>query len=475
MMRLHFYLRPLACILLIALGSSLSFVFTQATQAAPQNQAALEAKLNTLPAPLRERGRTILAQPDETQRVRLLRDFAREQGEQVIDFLLAMLATESSAQVRLELVDRLGRYAANPAVRQALEQCVLADADPAVALLALEHLREQQMRPLAQLLRQRIEKVRASGNEGELRRLGQEQERWISLVRGTMLPAFMRTPPPPFALKVATQTARVLAFGDFGTGSPEQQQTAAAMLKFHQQKPFDFALTLGDNFYGAGMESLTDPRWKTWWDALYDPLGIPFYATLGNHDWGLDDSPAAEILYTRQSPSWRMPAPYYTFIAGTAQFFALDTNEISEAQLLWLNDELGKSRATWKVVYGHHPIYSAGRYGDSAAMIKRLLPVLKDRADIYLAGHEHDMQHLKASEGVHFFIAGGGGASLREPTPGKPHSLYAQAVNGFCVLEADDKQFKVQFIDRALNRLHAATLIKLGARTVLADAANSKK
>ena len=41
-----------------------------------------------------------------------------------------------------------------------------------------------------------------------------------------------------------------------------------------------FAITLGDNFYDRAMESPSDPRWKTWIEDLYDPLGITFYASL---------------------------------------------------------------------------------------------------------------------------------------------------------------------------------------------------
>ena len=176
--------------------------------------------------------------------------------------------------------------------------------------------------------------------------LHEEHERWISLVRGTMLPSFYAsTATRVFALKAEDKSVRVLAFGDFGTGTENQKQVAAAMLGFHKKSAFDFAITLGDNFYSVGMESPTDPRWKTWWDDLYNPLGIKFYATMGNHDWGSADSPAAELLYARQSQSWQMPSPYYTFTAGPVQFFALDSNEISEAQLMWLKEELDKSRA----------------------------------------------------------------------------------------------------------------------------------
>jgi hypothetical protein len=234
---------------------------------------------------------------------------------------------------------------------------------------------------------------------------------------------------------------------------------AAAMLQAHRQSPFDFGLTLGDNFYPDGMESPTDDRWKTLWSELYEPLGLKFYATLGNHDWHHSDSPAAEILYSQQSQSWRMPAPYYTFTAGPVQFFALDTNEISEAQLLWLRAALGESRARWKVVYGHHPIYSAGQHEDNPKQIERLLPELKGRADVFLAGHDHDLQHLKPEGGIHFFVNGGGGARIRRIEP-NTRSLFAHSANGFAMIEADARTLAVKFIGTDLKTLYEYTLTK---------------
>src|SRR5262249_57118817 len=64
------------------------------------------------------------------------------------------------------------------------------------------------------------------------------------------------------------------------------------------QSPFDIGITVGDNFYPVGMESLKDPRWQTWWEDMYGPLKIVFYPVLGNHDWYDFDSPAAQILYS---------------------------------------------------------------------------------------------------------------------------------------------------------------------------------
>ena len=306
------------------------------------------------------------------------------------------------------------------------------------------------------LLEQRLAAERKTGAADAIGRLIAEQERWTTLVRGGLLPTFFQKPPALFTLKPAEQPVRVLAFGDYGDGSAAQKQVAGAMLRYHQQQPFDFAITLGDNFYPAGMDSPTDPRWDTWWSALYDPLKVPFYVSMGNHDWNQSDSPAAEILFSERSPSWRLPAAYYTFEAGPVQFFALDTDIISEAQLLWLTEELDRSQATWKVVYGHHPIYSEGQHEDNNQKIAQLLPVLKDRADVYIAGHDHDMQHLKPEGRLHFFVAGSGG-KLRPIKPG-PRSLFARSAHGFAVIDADAVTLTVKFVETDLSSPYSFTL-----------------
>ena len=428
-------------------------------QAPAQNPAApqLAEQASRLPQDLRARALTPANDASVVQRPPAAADLARRSPEAALDFLLAVYATEPAARVRAAIVDNLGRSSPSPKVRDLLERAAVSDADAGVSKTALERLRQQRTAELRSLLGKRIQAARDSGDEAGLRLLAQEQERWISLVRGAMLPAFLRQPPEVFALKPPDKSVRVLAFGDFGTGSEAQRKTAAAMLAYHRKSPFDFGITLGDNFYDVGMASPQDPRWKTWWEDLYGPLQIRFYASLGNHDWGGADSPAAEILYS--SATWKMPAPYYTFTAGAAQFFALDTNDISEAQLIWLKEELAKSRARWKVVYGHHPIYSDGDHGDSLVHKAKLMPLLKDNVDLYLVGHDHVLNHIKPESGVHFFVAGGAGASLYKVTP-KERTLFAESGNGFAVIEADGGALTVRFISADSRPLYEYALRK---------------
>ena len=273
-----------------------------------------------------------------------------------------------------------------------------------------------------------------------------------------MLQPELQVAPPLFSLKPGGQPIRVLAFGDFGDGGKGQREVASAMLQYHRQRPFDFAITLGDNFYNKGMRSVDDPRWRTWWDQLYDPLGIQFYATLGNHDYGFPQSPEAEILYSKKSPSWRMPATRYTYTAGSVQFFATDSQKMTPDQLEWLQKELVSSTARWKVVYGHHTIYSHGYHGNTPELIRDLLPLIKDRVDIYLSGHDHDMQHLRPEGNLHFFVSGSGG-KLRRIRPG-PRSLFAMSARGFAVLEANAGSVKMTFVSTTLQPLYEYTLKK---------------
>jgi len=433
-----------AAFLLLALVESPTLAARLEGSPSKSSPKAAVPSVALLPSALRSEGAEILATKDDDERAQLVADLAEEDPQGTETFLISLLDHDGAAVVRREVVDQL-RHQSSAASRRALERHAASDPSADVSLLALESLRETAVGDLRRVLAKRMSLARTQGDTDAIGRLASAEERWISLVRGTMLPSFLRQPPGDFAVTTKTGEIRVVLFGDFGDGSESQRKTAAAIQKEHSEKPFDFGLTLGDNFYESGSESPTDPRWKTWWEDLYGPLGIRFYATLGNHDWKLSDSPAAEILY--KSESWSMPSPYYTFTAGEAQFFGVDTNEVSEEQLAWLKTALEKSAAKWKVVYGHHPIYSAGQHGDTKRLVDRLLPVLRDRADAYFCGHDHDMQHLKPDAGVHFFVAGSGGAHQRPMHP-HPRTLFARTdVHGFAELEITGSHLTVRFVD----------------------------
>ncbi|OFV81507.1 MAG: hypothetical protein A2Y78_03435 [Acidobacteria bacterium RBG_13_68_16] len=458
----------------------------QQTQSVPATQVASpvasqtpppgdEALLGTLPPELREAGAAIVREKDDDAKARLVRKLVEEANApsggnrvapKVRQFLIALVdarqCPRNSSQC-ISLVAATLKDTPDPVLRMALERWVSCHPDPDVAVTALNALLDVNGFELSRLLQGRVDLARASGAEGALRTLGRAQEQLGWSNRGVAtLPSFFWDSPPVFSVAPASSPIRVVAFSDFGKGPEVQQKPADAMLGLHRAHPFDFGLTLGDNYQDDGAHSPTDARWQEYWGRWYPRLGIPFYVTLGNHDWRSPNGPAAEILYSQKSPEWRLPAPYYTFTAGPVQFFAVHTVLMSEAQLLWLRDELKRSTAKWKVVYGHYHVYSAVR-GDNDDLIERLLPVLEgNHVDLYLCGHEHLFQHLKRAGNVHFFVngaAGGGARSVRKPN--YEGLLFAAGEQqGFTVLEADGSSLTVRFIGEDGGQLYDYTLRK---------------
>jgi tartrate-resistant acid phosphatase type 5 len=387
----------------------------------------------------------LLAEPDAHKRAETVQSLLKKYDQSMIRPLLQVGDTDPSPEVREVVVERMGGLS-DPVVLDFLERHAATDADAGVALLALDQLRTQRARQLGQLFEKRLALARQQGDGKSLEVLAAQQQRWVTAAHGATLPAFLQEPPPVFEVIGPGKPIRVLAISDFGTDGAEMKRVAAAALAVHRERPFDFGITVGDNIVPKGVTSLEDPRWKVDWEDQYGRLGVPIFAMTGNHDWGFADSPAAEILYSQTSRTWRMPALYYTFTAGQVQFFALCTPALSETQLRWLDQEMGRSTARWKVVYGHYPIYSNAGHGDTPGYESTLLPILRNRAHVYLAGHEHTMQHLKPEGNVHFVVNGTGGQGIR-PAKSGPRTQYAGSFYGFTALDAGPGGLKVSFVD----------------------------
>jgi predicted MPP superfamily phosphohydrolase len=266
----------------------------------------------------------------------------------------------------------------------------------------------------------------------------------------------------------ADHPLHLVAFGDFGDGSSNQAAVARAIAQQNAKQRYDLGITLGDNFYRCGVHSLTDRKWKSRWEDVYTPLGVPFYATLGNHDYGHPPiicpgdlgSPDVEVAYTGHSSSWRMPARYYTFKAGPVLFIAIDTEGWSDAQLKWIGETLAANahdpEIKWRIVYGHHPIYTSGVHLNErriSVLREKLLPVLKAaHVDLYICGHDHDLEHLRA-EGMNFLICGGGGAKLRHFRHQEAISVFTDVEHAFLDINIDADHLKAQYLNTNLKSL----------------------
>ena len=324
----------------------------------------------------------LLAEADGHKRAEAVLGLLKAFDKSMLGPLIQVADRDPAPEVRKLVIDRLGRLP-DPTVLEFLERHATTDPDAEVALLALEQLRADRARQLGEMFEKRFTLARQQGDAKSVDTLSANHQRWVTAARGATIPAFLQVPPPVLEVIAPRKSIHVVTISDFGTDGMEMKRVAAAAMASHQKRPFDLGLTIGDNIVPSGVTSLGDVRWKKDWEEQYGGLAIPFFATTGNHDWGFADSPAAEILYSQKSQTWRMPALYYTFTAGQVQFFALCTPALSDTQLKWLDRELGRSTARWKVVYGHYPIYSNAGHGDTPGYDKTLLPILRNRANVF--------------------------------------------------------------------------------------------
>lgn len=276
---------------------------------------------------------------------------------------------------------------------------------------------------------------------------------------------------PPFSVPPkdsGKKYVEFIAIGDAGTGAFGQRLTAEAMRMKAERDSISFVLSLGDNFYEFGVRSVDDPQWQDKFERMYasPSLNVPFYAVLGNHDYR--QNPQAQVEYSRKTTRWNMPDRFYTFIrqfdaSTSAQFFCLDTqpmaylssNDLSTGkdsakymlQLRWLEKELSESSARWKIVLGHHPLYSNGEHGSNKELASLLEPILARHAvDFYLSGHEHDLQLLKPVNGVNYVISGGGGKHRN--VTWRDNTVYAGTNLGFAFFRISQDEALVEFINR---------------------------
>lgn len=242
-------------------------------------------------------------------------------------------------------------------------------------------------------------------------------------------------PAQPLPLPSSVQ---FVAFGDAGTGGERQAAVGRAMARVCADRGCDLALELGDNFYPHGVSSATDPQFDSAFEQPYALLNVPVYVVLGNHDnskaGGYGESNAqGDFQVQYRSSRWRMPARYYSFgfpadaAEPFAEFFALDSNPLTAysadpdprweprayaaRQLAWLQQSLQASKAGWKIAFAHHPYLSNGLHGDAGRyetrpedaatargdLWKDLLDksICEQHVDLYLAGHDHDLEWLK--------------------------------------------------------------------------------
>jgi hypothetical protein len=289
-----------------------------------------------------------------------------------------------------------------------------------------------------------------------------------------------------------------IAIGDTGKGNPRQYAVAKAIEKKCEKDRCDFALMLGDNFYNTGVNNPNDPQWVAKFEKPYKNLDFPFYAVLGNHDYGTIGLPwnkkgQAQLDYSRSSNKFIMPDYYYDFKKGPIHFFGLDTSRVFwnflmkikngghlKHQLRFIKNKLIGSTNPWRIAFGHHPYLSNGKHGNAGnyePKYKALNPIkgkaikkLIERGicpsfDIYMSGHDHNLQILKGTKKcpITTIVSGAGGASITSLVKDRNPWHFQSSEPGFMFFVASENKLQNDFVKINSNSLHVKNYVGLSS------------
>lgn len=251
----------------------------------------------------------------------------------------------------------------------------------------------------------------------------------------------------------------LLVFGDGGTGNAKQRLVAAAMAQACSEHGCDAALVLGDLIYPSGVRSVDDEKFVTHFEEPYAVLGpFPFFMSPGNHDHRR--SVAAQVAYGQsgRSERWRMPAEHYAVpgLPSWLNIYSLDTQPIHEESAG--SEQAEQARAAlcgkpgWRLLMGHHPIYSNGGHGDDEVVERYLYDVIRDCAvQAFFAGHDHHQEHISSALFEQFVQ--GAAAKLRRvgtrryAAADQMTQRFARSVSGFAIVALTERTMDVRFFD----------------------------
>lgn len=276
-------------------------------------------------------------------------------------------------------------------------------------------------------------------------------------------------------LKLTDKSVNFIVMGDWGRmGGFHQKAVADQMGITAVTAGVDFVISVGDNFYPNGVQSVQDPQWRTSFENVYNSVNLheDWIVALGNHDYR--GNIQAQIDYSKISRRWKMPSAYYDTLIDLKggkklHLIVMDTNPFIEKyhveanehpqvgqqdtarQMIWLEDRLRLDHPDiqWKMVVGHHPLYSGGKRKGTSEVSdfeKRFGPIFeKYKVDAYITGHEHDLQVVRPGQGRTLQFLSGAASEVR-PTGDTEGTKFAAAEPGFMLFSLTKDQLLVQVV-----------------------------
>jgi tartrate-resistant acid phosphatase type 5 len=269
--------------------------------------------------------------------------------------------------------------------------------------------------------------------------------------------------------------------GDWGWNGKRNQTEVAKVMA--AKGVGSFIISAGDNFQVVGVRSVQDPLWMLNFESVFsDPaLECDWYVALGNHDY--KGEVQAEIDYSKISRRWNMPSRYFAVhkrINDTTavDFYIIDTSPFQTAyyktdehhvlgqdtakQMRWIDSCLTNSKSRWKIVVGHHPVYSSGSaHGkETGDMEARFARFFEDKGvDAYFCGHDHDFEYLKPQGGrVNYFVCGT--VEVRPMSAPLASTVFAKSAPGYTKVSLNHDAMQVVMIDTAGAEVYKTKITK---------------
>ncbi|RZK01738.1 MAG: acid phosphatase, partial [Flavobacterium sp.] len=135
------------------------------------------------------------------------------------------------------------------------------------------------------------------------------------------------------------------------------------------------------------------------------------------------------------------------------------------AQKKWLVETLNTSDKSikWKIVVGHHPLYSGGKRKentDTKAFEKKFASLFDQyKVDAYLCGHEHDLQVIKPKGRYTTQFLSGSACEIR-PTGKREGTLFSVSEPGFLTFSINDRKLQVQAVNEKGQVIYTTEITK---------------
>ena len=166
----------------------------------------------------------------------------------------------------------------------------------------------------------------------------------------------------------------------------------------------------GSEFLVCGGDLVDGPRQSCWDEAFRDIDSVaqtmPLLAVTGNHDYRKGVIQWLErrfpLTFSYFLDSKIADNQVYTLNYGPVQFFLLDSNRELPyllTQREWLKEQLAQSRARWKIVVLHHPLFSIRSRSRNLIQREVFNGLLETYGvDLVLQAHDHAYARMTAHE-----------------------------------------------------------------------------